>query len=318
MTSISVQPLTLKRRSFGEAGKGGACARQRLPGAADQLLPTRGTPSLPIEPRRLRIAAALARDRRSIPHVGRRAADRPGSASSTCEMKVEAACGSDGDGPAPWSNHEVFAVPIKAEPNCSSVPQSCGAAPGALADQLLDFDAQLVQAFTRAFTAPDKELAALNPHTRLYAALAHVVALLGGPGINLSARPSNIDDSSTLPALYREQRLKRRYARARDVRMDMWKPHGGTSTRRLRLPDSLLEDGSEAQNLVRRSGKIVRPNGLPPLRYRQYELVAAVVDGVPPPPSQRPSTVAVFHVLPSAVGTVAPKKITDAEAAAAT
>ena len=229
-------------------------------------------------------------------------------------MKIEAACDSDGGGAAPWSNHAIDDMPTRAERNCSSVPQSCGAAPSALADQLLDFDAQLVLAFT----APDKELAALTPHSRLYAALAHVVALLGGPGINLSARPSNIDDSSTLPALYREQRLKRRYARARDVRMDMWKPHGGTSTRRLRLPDSLLEDGSEAQNLVRRSGKIVRPNGLPPLRYRQYELVAAVVDGVPPPPSQRPSTVAVFHVLPSAVGTVAPKKITGAEAAAAT
>eukprot|EP01046_Picozoa_sp_COSAG06_P063563 COSAG06_NODE_14815_length_1123_cov_3.475586_1_plen_119_part_01 len=119
-------------------------------------------------------------------------------------MKVKAACDSDGDGAAPCPNRETIAAQ-------TNEGHSCGAAPSALADQLLGFDAQLVLAFT----APDKELAALTPHSRLYAALAHVVALLGGPGSNLSARPSNIDDSSTLPALYREQRLKRRYARAR-------------------------------------------------------------------------------------------------------
>jgi hypothetical protein len=151
-------------------------------------------------------------------------------------------------------------------------------------------DDQLTQAFTRA------------ANTRLcpaqHAALAHVLALLDPTGSDLPIRPSNVDGAGT-PALFREKRPQptRRY-KTGNAPLDVWKPHGGTSTRRLRLPDLLQPGpGVPRQEIIRRSGKIVRPNGLPSLRFRQYELG---VVGAPKP--KRPNDVVLFHVLSDAVG----------------
>ena len=104
------------------------------------------------------------------------------------------------------------------------------------------------------------------------AALRDVVSLLG-PSTSLGMRPDNLGQHAVLPAMFAEPRPRpcRRYARARATPIDAWKPHGGTSTRRVRLPPS-LQLGGAPQELIRRSGKIVRPHGLPALRFRQYEM----------------------------------------------
>eukprot|EP01043_Picozoa_sp_COSAG02_P071629 COSAG02_NODE_13172_length_1433_cov_1.937781_1_plen_291_part_01 len=150
---------------------------------------------------------------------------------------------------------------------------------------------------TRAFMQPDRVL----QDASVRAAVVQVLSLFGPEGCGLPIRPANV--GCAMQALFREQRPqpKRRFDRKSSaLPLDVWKPHGGTSTRRLSLPKQLQPAGGAPDvELIRRSGKVIQPNGLPALRYRQYEL--GVVGAKT---TKSPSAGAVvYNVLPGLVST---------------
>jgi hypothetical protein len=170
---------------------------------------------------------------------------------------------------------------------------------------------------TRAFTKGRAEICDASPFTPshpLYVSLTKVLELLCATGVGeeLAIRPNNVDYPGS-EALFREQRPQptRRYARNTVRALDVWKPHGGTSTRRLRLPDAMQPAGKPPQEIVRRSGKIMRPDGLPTLRFRQYE-----IGTVGQRKTKDASDFVLFHVLPDAVGMAATGGATKAKAKA--
>lgn len=156
-------------------------------------------------------------------------------------------------------------------------------------------DKELTQVFQKGWSeTPDCSF--LGAQT----SVAMVLALLNpiGVGQELSIRPDNVEYPGS-EALFREQRPQptRRYARNMTRALDVWKPHGGTSTRRLPLPPSMQIPGLLPQEIIRRSGKIVRPGTLPTLRFRQYE-VGTIGRKKP----KDATDFVLFHVLPDAVG----------------
>lgn len=135
------------------------------------------------------------------------------------------------------------------------------------------------------------------------AALQHITTLLGEGGDSLPERPlvlAGPGQKCGKPVLFRETRPQptRRYkSKQSKLDIDIWKPHGGTSTRRLLLPPSLQPPHCDTpQEIIRRSGKIIRAVGESPLRYRQYEL-GSVGDK-----SKSKTGLLLFHVLEDTLG----------------
>lgn len=142
------------------------------------------------------------------------------------------------------------------------------------------------------------------------AALQFITALLlgQGGGDSLQERPlalAGVGQKWEGEVLFREARpqptrrypSKRSKAQISKAQIDIWKPHGGSSTRRLVLPPSLQSpQPATPQEIVQRSGKIIRANGLPPLRYRQYEL------GPVGNKSKSKTGILIFHVLRDPLG----------------
>ena len=126
-----------------------------------------------------------------------------------------------------------------------------------------------------------------------------VLPLLGPDGDSLPARPEHLSEHSSggqqAPVLFREQRPapKRRYSKTRKGSpKDIWKNHGGKSVSRLALPPE-LQRGAAAQELVRRTGKVVR-HGREDLRFHQYEVVQQAAVGAARSPE---AGVVLYHVL---------------------
>ena len=133
-----------------------------------------------------------------------------------------------------------------------------------------------------AMTSPTNDLVRLLDRTRgdKLQAIAHiVVALLRAA--DLKSRPMLVDSLheqvDTMPMVFRDVRAneKRRYSRGPgppdQLRIDLWKAHGGKSVKKVQLPAELSE-GNKPQTLVRRTGKTVRPSGRPAMRYHAYEV----------------------------------------------
>ena len=139
--------------------------------------------------------------------------------------------------------------------------------------------------------------------TPLVKAIALVMPLLGPDGASLRLRPKNLQDPAEV--LFREPRPApaRRYGRGLNRPLDVWKAHGGKSVTRVLLPAE-WQEGGKPQELIRRTGKIVRPEGLPPVRYHQYEIgncgemspktkVSKGARG-----GHKPSNSVLYHILP--------------------
>jgi hypothetical protein len=121
-----------------------------------------------------------------------------------------------------------------------------------------------------------------------------VIPLLGVGGAALEPRPDNLKVPGG-PLLFRERRpLKKRRYRNKQRPSDVWKPHGGTSVTRLRLSPF-----SSSRELVRRVGKVIRPEGLPVLRFHQYEIGTCGVSA-----AKAEDMTVLYHVLPSSAAGV--------------
>ena len=133
-------------------------------------------------------------------------------------------------------------------------------------------------------------------------ALDIIMPLFAGVGESLTHRPRNLENPGG-EVLFREARSSaaprplRRYGRNLPKPLDIWKAHGGTSVMKIELPvEWRLQSGELGlmrQELIRRTGKIERPDGLQDLRYHQYEV--RLLGG------QGTVLSCVFHVLPSAL-----------------
>ena len=138
-------------------------------------------------------------------------------------------------------------------------------------------------------------------------ALVQIMAFLGGGGDSLAVRPGNLTGATPELAIFRETRPQptRRYSNSTKgaAAIDVWKPHGGTSTRRLLLPPTLQAAGCAPRELIRRSGKIIRPNGMSTLRFRQYELGDVGSKG-----KKVKHGVILFHVMDEELGFAAAVK----------
>ena len=141
-------------------------------------------------------------------------------------------------------------------------------------------------------------------------ALDIIMPLFAGVGESLTHRPRNLENPGG-EVLFREARssasARRRYGRNLPKPLDIWKAHGGTSVTKMELPaEWRLQSASSGlglmrQELIRRTGKIERPDGLQDLRYHQYEV--RLLGAAPLAAGQHGGTVlaCVFHVLPSAL-----------------
>ena len=118
--------------------------------------------------------------------------------------------------------------------------------------------------------------------TPLIDAARTAVPLLRGADASLGPRPRNLnvqdgaaDDEVERPqVLFRESSAgtRRRYSRNEERSADVWKTHGGTSITTCPLPAPWQQEGLPQQQLVRRSGKIEQPDGLPLLRFHKYTI----------------------------------------------
>ena len=138
--------------------------------------------------------------------------------------------------------------------------------------------------------------------TPIRKALDIIMPLFADVGESLTHRPRNLEDPRG-EVLFREARScassRRRYGRNLPKPLDVWKAHGGTSVTKMELPaewrlqSASSELGLMRQELIRRTGKIERPDGLQDLRYHQYEV--RLLGG------QGTVLSCVFHVLPAAL-----------------
>ena len=139
--------------------------------------------------------------------------------------------------------------------------------------------------------------------TPLIDAARMAVPLLHGADESLGPRPRNLniqgggaaaDEVERPQVLFRETSAgtRRRYGRKEKRSPDVWRTHGGTSVTSCPLPapwqqEGRPPEGRAPQQLVRHSGKIDQPDGLPLLRFHKYTI--------------RPSggtAEVLYHVLP--------------------